>query len=180
MALDLHNAIAVNQKLGFARILIDSAQALANNDSIPVRHTITAYLDGASSQLHQAIIYFLGEIAEQDRLSLNIPRHSLSAALTTLTAAEINNALVQELNELLVKPSWLQDLIECNNNPQYLAKQFDNSLSRDVRSSDSSATNLSLLASDKMPSKGPLATVQMWLTNIQNLVERQRSQAVEE
>ena len=180
MALDLHNAIAVNQKLGFARILIDSAQALSQDESIPVRHTIHAYLDGACGQLHHALLHFLYEIAEHDKTTLKVPGCSLQATAAALSELGINNALLQEINDLLTTPSWLQDLIESNNNPQYLAGLFEPTQARTVNSQSSKNMGHSLLATDKSPSIGPLPRVRLWLTNIQNLVERQRSQAVEE
>lgn len=186
MAPDLQYAVIVNQKLGFARVLINSAQSLAGDDSIPSRQTVHAYLDSAVNQLHDTIVYLLREISDQGFEDNEAYAGSLLALLRQLQQRGVENTLTGEIRELLSHSSWLQQLLTCKNNPRHLFLLFE----AENKNKFSQASQISIVAtdkissdnlfSDKLPSMGPLLTLQHWLASVQNLVDRQRSHAVEE
>ena len=186
MGMDYEHAITVNQKLGFARILIDAAQQFADNneDAIPVRQTVQAFLDGAIAQLNIALVYFTLEICEIKLPADAVTENTLTHVLRVANQRNINNALLRELELLLKQLSWLRDFIECYHNPQYLTKLFSENNQKNNPSAQLQSEP-AVLATDRNPSIGPIPaapipTITSWLINIQNLVERHRSQAVEE
>jgi hypothetical protein len=171
-ATEYQYAIFVNQKLAFARTLINAAGSLGDGSLIE-RHNLLAYFDGALSQLHDALVFLLLEIATQQQNNLKIEFGCFSVVLRQLVDSGIENDLTREVNELAQQNSWLSALLNAKNNPLQLSALLDSQ-------TKSPSSGSFLLATDAVITKGPDVTLRDWLINVQLLVDRQRSQAVEE
>ena len=180
MALNYQYAIVVNQKLGFARILINNAESSLLANTIPSQQEVHAYLDSACTQLYDAVIYLLLEILDGRHKKEKLDNLSLPILLNQLQNLGENNDLIKEINSLLITHSWLNELQQFKINPSKLVEIINQSNNDQINLHTTASQHNQILASDKSAPKGPTTLINSWLINIQNIVERHRNQALEE
>ncbi len=186
MANDWLYSVRVNQKLAFARILLKSAEQVSGDD-IPAKQSVHAYLDSAMGQVRDALMIFCVEIASQHQSKIDIDFYSLSQILKQLQEQGVDNALNRELEQLMKRQGWLNDLLQASKDPRWLdnalATQFSNTNKTSSQNNSLQAQSSSTIPAinvDASLEQAPIVRIKQWQQAIQTLVERHRNLIVED
>lgn len=157
---------AVNQKLLFARQLLSQARAKKNQQHDAV------FAQSVAVQLHQAWLWHCRSVAETYKLQ-------------KLDAVECANTLVELLAEQGKTPGEATELQNLQNDPQSWLSELLKAHSNiyklpTIRKAEMDVDRLPMIALDAPEVVDwSLEPAQLWLDNMQEVVERQREMMIE-
>lgn len=183
VANELTYSIRVNQKLAFARVLLQAAKEQKADTSIPAQQKVHAFLDSATSQLHDALCNFLIEISVKDNPAIKIDTYSIPIILQQLQDQEIDNPLNREVKNLLGKDNWLSSLVRAKSDQDWLRNEFNAHLQKDNEKNSNTkplTMGIPLVDLDQFPGLSPLNLIIKWQTDLQAFIELHRNLIVED
>jgi len=190
-------ATLVNQKLAFARVLLESARQVSDAGSIDMRVKLHGFLDGAVSQLNHALAFYVLEVADHFTIKIDSLRINQTAQNYRQLIGEYSDQSLQlaELGTLLKNPaSWLYTLTSLYMNPMVLGQRFQTASSvkpqtlhavTDEKDANHKAASGNLIqvrdvSAESAPQQSPFALVSELSQQLQQLIDQHRAAFVED